>query len=262
MGPESFSRRLAAGRDAAWALLVAALFFFSAGVASGETSLWIATVVTESALLAAVVAVVFLRRLDARDAFFLRSPGWVRWIVVLAGAAALHLVLREVAPLIQQLLEALGLGYGEELRRWEERLEQETHRAPLALFLSATIVPAVCEESLFRGVILAGWRRSRGPAAALLLTSGLFALIHVVPIRMVITFTLGLWFGAAVLATGSIWCGVSAHMLNNVLALALPEGDETNVWVLSVSTVLFVFAAWGLRRLKIGRYDQVGPRPP
>lgn len=104
-------------------------------------------------------------------------------------------------------------------------------------------LPALCEEVLFRGVLLralaAGLRRAftaatsalliwtrispgrLATAAALILTSLLFGAFHLSPARFIPTALLGLGFGAAALLSGSLWASVAMHLCNNTLVLLL-----------------------------------------
>ena len=87
------------------------------------------------------------------------------------------------------------------------------------------VVPAVCEELLFRGWVLAaftsggrsGWRLT----AAVIAQAACFALFHLLPERMPQTFALGLAVGAMTLATRSILPAIVCHLVHNSMPLAL-----------------------------------------
>lgn len=85
----------------------------------------------------------------------------------------------------------------------------------LTLFLVA-LTPAVCEETLFRGMILGGFRRM-GMWPAIILSGFLFGIAHSSIYRLLPTFFLGVVFGLAVWKTGSIYAGMICHALNNGL---------------------------------------------
>jgi sodium transport system permease protein len=78
------------------------------------------------------------------------------------------------------------------------------------------VTPAICEELLFRGLILSGFRRL-GMWPAILATSLLFGLAHASIYRLLPTMALGVVFGYAVWKTGSIAAGIICHALNNGL---------------------------------------------
>ncbi len=94
------------------------------------------------------------------------------------------------------------------------------------LFVFA-VVPAVCEEAVFRGVLLSSTARWRPREAILLngLVFGLFHLLSGLPIRFLPTAWLGIVIAWAVRTTGTVAIGVLMHLLNNaivVLAAVLP----------------------------------------
>ena len=98
--------------------------------------------------------------------------------------------------------------------------------APLwKLWLVMAITPAICEELLFRGLILSGLRRC-GSWPAIVISSLLFALAHASIYRLLPTFCLGLLLGYVVLRTGSIACSMLVHALNNGVAVTLARSKS------------------------------------
>lgn len=96
-----------------------------------------------------------------------------------------------------------------------------------ALLISA-LLPAVCEELMFRGAILGAWER-RGTVRALVVSSVLFALLHDsiegFPIRLMMGFVLGY----LVIVADSLYVGVIYHLAHNVGVLLLPLLPESMV---------------------------------
>lgn len=93
------------------------------------------------------------------------------------------------------------------------------------LWLVMAITPAICEELLFRGLILSGLRRC-GSWPAIVISSLLFALAHASIYRLLPTFCLGLLLGYVVLRTGSIACSMLVHALNNGVAVTLARSKS------------------------------------
>ncbi|MGH7566962.1 MAG: lysostaphin resistance A-like protein [Gemmatimonadota bacterium] len=86
----------------------------------------------------------------------------------------------------------------------------------------AVVLAPVLEEALFRGVILRGLARRRGPRSATLWTAAFFAFFHFYnPWQIVPTFFLGLLFAWVVLTTGSLWASIVLHSAFNGLSLAV-----------------------------------------
>jgi len=88
-------------------------------------------------------------------------------------------------------------------------------------FLTLVIAAPVCEEMLFRGFMLEGFSRSKiGPVAAVLVTSALWAVVHIQYDGWGIAtiFLTGLLLGAVRLKTGSLWLAMLLHGINNLAA--------------------------------------------
>lgn len=79
---------------------------------------------------------------------------------------------------------------------------------------------AFCEEIMFRGLILKGYRKY-GVAVSLTVTSVLFGLLHRDIQKAVSTILLGALIGFIVYRTGSIFTGMVAHFTNNTAAVLL-----------------------------------------
>lgn len=91
---------------------------------------------------------------------------------------------------------------------------------PLELILSVvllTVIPAVLEEVLFRGLIMQGLR-CFGDGIALVASSVLFALAHFNLMQGANALIMGLIIGYFVLRTGSVWIGVVLHFVVNILS--------------------------------------------
>jgi len=81
-------------------------------------------------------------------------------------------------------------------------------------------VPAFCEELLFRGLIYQGLRKW-SKVGAVFISALLFMLMHGSPDQTVHQFILGIILALVFNATGSIWCPMLLHFLNNFIALTL-----------------------------------------
>jgi len=100
------------------------------------------------------------------------------------------------------------------------------------------LTPALCEEALFRGLIMSGFRRL-GMWPAILITGLLFGLGHASIYRLLPTMALGVAFGYAVWKTRSLAAGILCHMLNNGLMATMARSQELIQW-LGLSGMKFV----------------------
>lgn len=88
----------------------------------------------------------------------------------------------------------------------------------LLLFISTAVVPALVEEYLFRGVMLKNLL-PYGKTVAVVVSALLFSLMHQNFLQFLYAFGAGIVLGVVFLKTGSIWCGVLIHFVNNFLSV-------------------------------------------
>lgn len=129
---------------------------------------------------------------------------------------------------------------------------------PFAIvLLVVALVPAVCEELLFRGLVYSGLRRV-GPAAAIVGSALVFGLVHGSVYRLLPTFALGLALGYARHRTGSIVTGMMIHALNNGILTGLAThgpawmrdaSAEALPWSLTLGGTLVALVGLGVLRL-------------
>lgn len=117
------------------------------------------------------------------------------------------------------------LAHGQSVTQNIQQLGEKTPlgwRIPLAL-MAVSVAPLV-EELLFRGVLLSALLQRWGSGAAILLSSLLFALLHVPGLNWQLIALPDLLLLALALAwlrlrSGSIWPGVLAHGTYNLMAV-------------------------------------------
>jgi sodium transport system permease protein len=132
----------------------------------------------------------------------LAAPGAT---LVAIGAAQLQGLLVEVPESYRKLMETLF------------RTEAGGNLA-LSLLVFA-LLPAVCEEILFRGFVLRGLRSRLGWGSAIFWTGILFGAFHFDLYRLFPTTVLGWVLGGVAWATGSLWPCMLLHAVNNALAV-------------------------------------------
>lgn len=83
--------------------------------------------------------------------------------------------------------------------------------------IGAILIGPILEEIIFRGIILKGLLTRYNPKYAILISSFLFALIHIKPLQMWGAFMLGLIFGWIYYKTKSTGTTVLLHSFNNAI---------------------------------------------
>ena len=130
------------------------------------------------------------------------------------------------------LFQSLGFEYN--------TVSYETPTDPFGIILSfvaTAITPALVEEFAMRGVLL-GVLRKYGEGFAVVVSALVFGFMHGNFVQIPFAFFLGLFFGYAVIKTGTIWITVIIHFINNFISvlfdyLFMNLGDTT-VWFLSI----------------------------
>ena len=93
--------------------------------------------------------------------------------------------------------------------------------SPWWLLAGGVIVAPVAEEVFFRGFVFAGLRQRYDWKQAAVISSALFAVIHVTPTAMIPVFILGCIFAYLYHRSDSIWPAILMHVSTNALALGL-----------------------------------------
>jgi len=86
------------------------------------------------------------------------------------------------------------------------------------------LLPAVCEELVFRGVLARSLGRRHALAIAAAISAVAFSAYHLSPIQALPTLTLGLALGAIAVRSDSVLPTMLAHGLNNAIAIAMSRG--------------------------------------
>jgi membrane protease YdiL (CAAX protease family) len=200
---------------------------------------------TSSGLLLTLVLVV--RPLDA--AHFRLQPGWetgATLAVMVLGLLGLGQALDSVTTL---------LGFGDQGSLALIRRVLEATRGPdlFGAVLVLALGPGVAEEIFFRGYMQARLREHWPPRAAVLASSGAFAVLHVdvSAVHTVLALALGLYLGFVAELSGSTLPAIVCHVVNNVvyvlqtaLGLAVLSHEAHLVGVVAGTAVFVACVVW------------------
>jgi sodium transport system permease protein len=161
-------------------------------------------------------------RLNPRTALALRPVKPLVWLGILLAipsslvvASGVFRLANLVIPVPERVLEQFGADLmPKEIPGWQ-----------LLAFIS--ILPAICEEIAFRGVLLHGLRRRFRPVTLALAVGVIFGFFHVALFRIMPTAFLGVILTAVALLTGSIFPAMLLHAGNNGLSLWLAESGSS-----------------------------------
>lgn len=250
---------------------VVMLLIFYVGSYAQAKHLQIGLLITEYlVILAPVVAGLWFVRVHVAKALNLRKTG----LGVLLGSVLM------TAPCLVFLIE-ISVWQNKILPIPEEFLEladklfptgDAAWSLPAMLFVIA-LSPALCEEALFRGVLVSGLRPKLPAWATILVVGVLFGLFHLSIYRFTTTGFLGVVLTYLVVRSGSILPAILGHFIINGASVLLqtehvPEallryvsdsGLEENglpMWVVGLAVLVFVAGVVlveGSVRLKAGR---------
>jgi membrane protease YdiL (CAAX protease family) len=170
------------------------------------------------------------------------------------AGACMALPLNEVGNFVQ---EVWPMSF-DQLARLHRLINPSTWWGGFSALFALVLVAPVTEEILFRGWLLHDLEREYGQAPALLWSSALFGLAHVVLPAIVPAALGGLVLGAVALRTKSILASIAMHAGVNALPLLLPanliriEGFNTlsqhvehvSWWLVLASSVAAATALW------------------
>lgn len=109
----------------------------------------------------------------------------------------------------------------------------------LVLLTSLVIAPLV-EEIVFRGALLCALQKSLNGWLAVLISSVLFALVHMNPVQMIYAFVLGVILCVLRLKSGSLWGCVAMHIAFNA-ANYLPIAERVAVTPITLALGILAF---------------------
>lgn len=118
----------------------------------------------------------------------------------------------------------------------------------VSMIIVVAILPAFCEEIIFRGTIAASLEGSKNKLASLAIVGGLFSIFHMNPAQTIHQFALGAFLALLLYRSGSIWTTVIVHFFNNIFVIALSVifgekidifFDKNAVWLFCVGLIAF-----------------------
>jgi len=149
-------------------------------------------------------------------------------LLLLAGLGVLGLqpVVQWLAEMNQMIPVPEGLRVLDESQVEMIRTVLESDLGLLFNLGALAVVPAVCEELLFRGYAQRQFERAAGAAGGILLSGGLFGLYHLRPSHLLPLVVLGLYLAYLTWRTGSLWPAILVHFVHNGLAVGMAHGAQ------------------------------------
>jgi sodium transport system permease protein len=201
--------------------LVVLVLLYYVGSGAQERDLRWGLVVTEVLIVLAISLVAIrLTGVGLAEGLGLRAPtkGSVLGALVIGLGAAVAAL--PVTTWINELLPPPP-EFEDAMRTIAKQLEPDSPWDFVLVLALVSVLPAVCEEALHRGLLMRSFLRRWGPAAAITVSGLLFGVFHLSPYRFVWTGLLGLLLGWLAWRSRSIVTSVVAHATVNGSAILL-----------------------------------------
>jgi len=120
----------------------------------------------------------------------------------------------------------IGINYPSNffLNQLFENKDTDAVNSMISLFsLGAVFIGPVLEELIFRGIILNGLRVKYGNNLALIVSSILFAIVHIQPAQIITALLMGLVFGYIFIKTNSLGLVILLHSVANLTSILIGE---------------------------------------
>ncbi|MGQ9629597.1 MAG: CPBP family glutamic-type intramembrane protease [bacterium] len=158
---------------------------------------------------------VYMGRFDARGVLRIKGVGIIE---VLLGVAII-VFLQPLVLGLQALIQFLFPLPDYVARAMRSVTQFSTVGEAVKVVVAVSILPGICEEALFRGVVQRTFEGKWGMWRGLIITSMIFGAFHLDPWRLLPLMIIAVFIGYAVMLTDSIFVGIAMHATNNLLAI-------------------------------------------
>lgn len=152
-------------------------------------------------------------KIDCKAVRFDFKMGWKNYLIAITIGIIALFALQPLISMFDRLWETFGYNVNS--------LSIANFGMFLLFVLVSAVTPAICEEIIFRGIVLNGLRTKFKDIISILLSAVMFALMHNSLQQFIYPFLLGIILGWLYLRTGSIIASMLAHFANNFLVLLI-----------------------------------------
>jgi sodium transport system permease protein len=189
-------------------------------------------------------------RLNLREVLGIRRLRWPIWAAVLMAVPAAQVVALAFFRLVSTVIPT-----PDDLLREFSKQMTPVSLPVWQMYLLMAVLPAICEEFAFRGLLLHGIRKRFHPIVRCLVVGIVFGVFHYTLFRIAPTALLGVVLTAIAMMTGSILPGILFHVANNGFSIWL-ESSGISMNRLDGSAYVTAFAVFGLAMHMIWRYGK------
>lgn len=155
-------------------------------------------------------------------------------VCIIVGVASLFL-LSGTLNYFQLLLSKLNIEPG------VLSYEIDTPFKYIVSLISLAVMPAICEELLFRGIITTALKQ-KGETYAIWISSLMFAIFHFSPSQLIYPMCFGLILSIVYLRTNNIVFPILLHFVNNALSVSIQYFSNSTATAFTHSASMLLYA--------------------
>lgn len=238
--------------DAVIVLLLSVIFMiYSSAIIAAKLPLIYSIIIPQLFFAAVCIAGALYLKCDMKKTLFFRKPDFiciVSAIIIGAGNILINMVLTSVFSLFMN----------DSTDEMNQSMQLITDGRPfIQLLLIIGILPAVCEEILFRGYLYSSVKNRMKPLSAMIIVSLTFGLYHMNLIQSTVTAILGMILVYSVYSTECIFVSMIIHAMNNsfsVICMSYPDNAVISringiqpvqgIIIFALTGALFIFAGF------------------
>ncbi len=179
-------------------------------------------------LLFPVVFLNYLRGDKFKTGFLLNKPDMRILALSVLGILVIQPVLQFILIVQNKIIFSLPFDPGilNALKEFSEYLDETvsgiavSYGIPelITVIFVIAVTPAVCEELMFRGLILRNLSSSLKPHSAIALTGIVFAVFHFHPFNLIPLIILGVYISLSAYFSNSVYTAIVIHFINNLIS--------------------------------------------
>jgi len=215
---------------------------------------------------------------DVSDIISVKVPNWMEILLFSVGIVVLTPMLQSYLYIQNFFIEKLAahVGFVNSVKGLFDSLNdmvEKTYGNLLAaknipemilVVFTIAVIPALCEEVMFRGYIQKSFGFKLKPFWAALITAVFFGLYHFNPYGLLPLTALGLYFGFAAYVSESLVIPIVLHFLNNFAAVLLyfiignddliksdvmdTRGLQSNIFLFLMLAILFTIVIFTIKK--------------
>ena len=232
-------------------LFVIVLVIYLGGILQSEYGVY-GVAGTQLIILSIPLVMAIYTKKDLKKTYSIRKPKAVPAL----GACIFILGIISVGIVITSIVSSV---FKESSEASYESLKDIMDNGFVITLLIVALLPAICEEMMFRGYIFAAVREKYRPVVAMIFVAVCFGLYHMSISRLFVTGLLGFGLCMSTYYTKSIFPGMLMHFINNsysVIAYYYPKAIEKVLPILAVEKLsvksAVIIAVFGITMLVAG----------